>query len=238
MYEAVVPYPEGDSTVSRFALTASEYDFDGVVCRRMRPTDAPDETPDATDLREAFGVDVVEAVEIDDDDPQSASGSVGNYRPKTTLLCVRGGTDALNRYAVEEERVDVLTRPFADDGDVNHVLAKAAATNGVRIAFDLGPVLRSDGGRRVQHLKKLRKLRELVRQYDTPFVVTGSPRSHLELRAPRELRAVGETIGFEPEEIESGLAEWGRLAARNRERASEEFIAPGVKRGKHEEDPR
>ncbi|MFC5365381.1 RNase P subunit p30 family protein [Salinirubrum litoreum] len=236
MYEAVAPYPEGESTASRYALTASEYGFDGVVCRRTRPTDAPESEPATADIRSEFGVDVVDAVEIDADDPQSASGSVGNYRPKTTLLCVRGGTDAVNRYAVEAERVDVLTRPFADGGDVNHVLAKAAATNGVRIAFELGPVLRSDGGRRVQHLKKLRKLRELVRQYDTPFVVTGSPRSHLELRAPRELRAVGETIGFDPEEIESGLAEWGRLADRNRERASEEFIAPGVKRGKHEED--
>jgi len=237
VYEAAVPYPEGESTASRLALTASEYGFEGVVCRRT-PSDAPETTPAAAALREEFGIDVVDAVEIDPDDRQSASGSVGNYRPKTTLLCVRGGTDALNRYAVEEERVDVLTRPFADGGDVNHVLAKAAVTNGVRIAFELGPVLRSDGGRRVQHLKKLRKLRELVREYDTPFVVTGSPRSHLQLRAPRELRAVGATIGFDPEEIESGLAEWGRLAERNRERASEEFIAPGVKRGKYEEDPR
>jgi ribonuclease P/MRP protein subunit RPP1 len=236
VYEAAVPYPEGESTASRLALTASEYGFEGLVCRRTRPSDAPASSPDPATLREEFGVDVVEAVEIDADDPQSASGSVGNYRPKTTLLCVRGGTDALNRYAVEAERVDVLTSPFADGGDVNHVLAKAAATNGVRIAFDLGPVLRADGGERVQHLKQLRKLRELVRQYDTPYVVTGSPRSHLELRAPRELRAVGATIGFEPDEIAAGLAEWGRLAARNRERMSEEFIAPGVKRGKHEED--
>ena len=236
MYEAAVPYPEGESTASRFALTASEYGFEGVVCRRTRPTDAPASGPDPDTLREEFGVDVVEAVEIDPDGPQSASGSVGNYRPKTALLCVRGGTDALNRYVVEEERVDVLTHPFADGGDVNHVLAKAAATNGVRIAFDLGPVLRSDGGGRVQHLKHLRKLHELVRQYDTPYVVTATPRSHLELRAPRELRAVGATIGFEPDEIAAGLAEWGRLAERNRERMSEEFIAPGVKRGKHEED--
>jgi ribonuclease P/MRP protein subunit RPP1 len=236
VYEAVVPYPEGESTASRVALTASEYGFEGVVCRRTRPADSPESGPDASELREAFDVDVVDAVEIDADDPQSASGSVGNYRPKSTLLCVRGGTDALNRYAVEAERVDVLTRPFADGGDVNHVLAKAAAANGVRIAVDLGPVLRSDGGERVQHLKKLRKLRELVRQYGTPFVVTASARSHLQLRAPRELRAVGMTIGFDPDEIGAGLAEWGRLADRNRERMAAEFIAPGVKRGRYEED--
>jgi ribonuclease P/MRP protein subunit RPP1 len=235
VYEAVYPHPEGESTASRVARTASEYGFAGVVLRRGRPP-ADDEEPSDATIADEFGVDVVDAVEVVADDPQTASGSVGNYRPKATLLCVRGGTDALNRFAVEQERVDVLTRPFDGDGDVNHVLAKAAAEHGVRIEFDLGPVLRADGGRRVQHLQKLRKLRELVSKYDAPFVVSGTPRSHLELRAPRELRAVGEAVGFDPETVDAGLREWGRLADRNRERASEEFIAPGVKRGRYEED--
>jgi ribonuclease P/MRP protein subunit RPP1 len=236
VYEAVYPHPEGESTASRLALTASEYGFAGVVLRRERPPD--DEEPSDATIADEFGVDVVDAVEVAADDPQTASGSVGNYRPKATLLCVRGGTDALNRFAVEQERVDVLTRPFDGDGDgdVNHVLVKAACEHGVRIEFDLGPVLRGDGGRRVRHLQKLRKLRELVAKYDAPFVVSGTPRRHLELRSARELRAVGETVGFDPETVEAGLREWGRLAARNRERASEEFIAPGVKRGRYEED--
>jgi ribonuclease P/MRP protein subunit RPP1 len=85
-------------------------------------------------------------------------------------------------------------------------------------------------------LSDLRKLREIVFQYDAPYVVSAAPESHLHLRAPRELRAVGETIGFDREDVERGLAEWGRLAARNRERLSESFIEPGVERGRYEED--
>ncbi|SEO36466.1 ribonuclease P/MRP protein subunit RPP1 [Halogranum amylolyticum] len=229
MYEAVYAYPDGQSTAARFADTAARYGYEGVVVR------AREATPDYATLRDA-GYDVVDGVEVVADTPDQASGGIGNYRPKTTLLLLRGGTNALNRFAVEQERVDVLTRPMADDGDFNHVLARAANENGVRVEFDLGPVLRLDGGHRVRAIRNLRKLRELVEQYDAPYVVSATPQSHLQLRAPRELVAVGETIGFSEDQIREGLAEWGRLAERNRRLTSESFIAPGVERGRYEED--
>jgi ribonuclease P/MRP protein subunit RPP1 len=231
MYEAVHAHPDGESTAARFADAAARYGFEGVVVR------ADAAAPDYDRLADV-GVDVVDAVEVVADDPSRASGAVGNYRPKHTIVVVRGGTPALNRFAVEQDRVDVLARPMAGEGDVNHVLAKAARDHGTRIEFDFGPVLRQSGGPRVRALSGLRKLRELVEQYDVPFVVSANPRSHLELRAPRELRAVGATVGFDPGQLTAGLREWGRLAARNRERAAESFIAPGVERGRYEEDDR
>jgi ribonuclease P/MRP protein subunit RPP1 len=231
MYEAVSATPDGETTVARFAHAADRYGYDGVV---VRATSTPDDEYDR--IRDRFGVDVVDGVEVVADNPESAAGAVGAHRGSRTLLLVRGGTDTLNRFAVEQARVDVLTRPFDDGGDVNHVLVKAARDNGVRIEFDLGPVLRLDGGRRVQALRKLRKLRELVDAYDAPYVVSATPRSHLQLRAPRELDALGETLGFEAGAMRAGLREWGRLAERNRERLSESFIAPGVERGRYEED--
>lgn len=132
----------------------------------------------------------------------------------------------------------MLTRPCRADGDLNHVLVKAARDHGVRVEFDFGPVLRSTGGHRVQHLRSLRKLRELVEHYDAPYVVSANAHSHLQLRAPRELIAVGEAIGFAPEMVRTGLREWGALARRNRERADESFIAPGVERGRYDERSR
>jgi len=230
MNEAVTAYPMGTSTVSRYAKTAASYGYNGLVVRTR------DADYDAEAISDRYGVDIVDAVEITADNPDSVSGSVGNFRAKCTLLLVRGGTNALNRYAVETDRVDVLTRPMAGDGNFNHVLARAAATHGVRVEFDFGPVLRSSGGQRVQALRGLRKLRELVEQYETPYVVSASPTTHLWLRAPRELIAVGEQIGFSAEQIETGLKEWGRLAARNRKRASDSFIEPGVTRGRNTTD--
>lgn len=229
-YDAVTAYPDGTSTVSRYAKTAASYGYDGLVVRTR------DAAYDAEAVGDRYGVDIVSGIEVDAESPDSLSGSIGNFRRECTLLLVRGGTNAVNRYAVESDRVDVLTRPMAGDGDFNHVLARAATTHGVRVEFDFGPVLRSSGGQRVQTLRGLRKLRELVEQYETPYVVTANATTHLWLRAPRELVAVGERIGFSAEQIETGLAEWGVLADRNRRRASDSFIAPGVKRGRYDED--
>jgi len=240
-YEAVHAYPgedggdegspdreDGTATAARYAKTAAEYGFQGVVVRTRAAE------YDAADLRERYGIDVVCGIEIDAPDPQAASGAVGNVREDCTILSVCGGTPALNRFAVEQDRVDVLSRPFTGDGDVNHVLVQAAVDHGVRIEFDLGPVLRDDGGSRVRHLRKLRKLRELVDYYDAPYVVSANPCSQLQLRAPRELAALGEVIGFADGAVERGLAEWGHVAARNRERRSGAFISPGVQRGRYE----
>ena len=233
MYEAVYAHPDGDATTARFAETADRYGYDGVVVR------AVDADPDYERLRSSAPVDLVDAVEVVAPDPQHASGAVGNARPERTVVCVRGGTDALNRFAVEQPRVDVLARPFVGggdgDGDVNHVLAKAARDNGVRIEVNLGPALRDRGGGRVRHLKRLRRLQRIVDHYDAPYVVSAAADSHLRLRAPRELVAVGGAVGLGEAWTRAGLAAWEDLVARNRKRLSESFIAPGVERGRYEE---
>jgi ribonuclease P/MRP protein subunit RPP1 len=233
MYEAVHAHPDGESTVARLARTAADYGYEGVVVRNH--DDARAEY-DPERIREEYGIDVVEGVEIRADDPQQASGSVGNYRTSETIVGIHGGTTALNRFAVEQSKIDVLAHPMTAGGDINHVLVKAAVENGVRLEFNLSGVLRESGGRRVRILQSLRKLREIVAHYDAPYVVSADPTSHLEVRAPRELKALGEQIGCSGEFVEDGLAEWGRLAERNRHVDSESFIEPGVKRGRYEED--
>lgn len=232
MYEAVHARPDGDATVARLAATASDYGFDGVVVRNHGDATAD---YDAVGIREAYGLDVVEGVEVRAEDRSRLGGFIGSYRPETTVLLVHGGDPELNRFAVERELVDVLGHPMRGDGDVNHVIAEAAAENGVRLEVDLSRVLRAEGGRRVRAIADLRKLRELIEHADAPYVVSADPTSHLHLRAPRELIAVGDAVGFEPDEIKEGLREWERLAARNRERRSDRYVAPGVREGRYEE---
>ncbi len=235
MYEAVHARPDGEATVARLARTAADSGFDGVVVRNHSDASASG-AYDAVTIGDRYGIDVVSGIEIRAPDPQHASGAVGNARTTETIVAVHGGTAALNRFAAENEKVDVLAHPMAGRGDINHVIVKAAKANGVRIEFNFGDVLRTSGGRRVRTIQSLRKLREIVAYYDAPYVVSADPRSHLELRAPRELKALGEQLGFSSDWIEHGLAEWGRLAARNRAIDSESFIEPGVKRGRYEDD--
>lgn len=233
MYEAVHALPDGDSTVARLALTASDYGYDGIIVRNHGDTPASYD-PDA--VREEYGIDIVTGVEVRADDPARASGFVGNYRDDRTIVAVHGGDPKLNRFAVEQPTVDVLCHPMDGDGDFNHVLAREAAENGVRVELSFRRVLRRDGGARVQAIRGLRKLHELLSHYDTPYVVSADPTSHLHLRAPRELIALGDQLGIPGEDVGRGLAEWERLADRNRGRQSDAFVEPGVWRGHRERD--
>lgn len=225
MYEAVRARPAGPSTVARLAATAADYGYEGVVV--TNPPDEPAEY-DAAAIREAYGVDVVAGLTLAPDGPATAGGAIGHHRPGSTVLCVCGG-QSVNGYAVREPRIDVLAKPMAGGGDLDHVQVGAAADHGVRLAVDLGPVLRETGASRSTAIAGLRKLRQLVADADAPYVVTAGATSHLELRAPRELAAVASSAGFDRDAIERGLAEWGRLAERNRERLSAASAAPGVR---------
>ncbi len=227
MYEGVHARPDGDSTVSRMALAAREYGFSGIVVRNHGDNPA---SYDPQKIRDEYDIDVVPAVEIRSDNPSRAGGFVGAHRDSQTIVLVHGGTPEINRFAVEQPAVDVLAHPMAGEGDFNHVLAQRAVENGVRIEYNFAPVLRWQGGRRVQAIQKLRKLHEILETYETPFVVSADPQSHLQLRSPRALQAVGEEIGFEAAEIADGLAEWGVIAERNRERQDDSFIQQGVRR--------
>lgn len=223
-YEAVAARPDGRSTVARHARTAARQGYAGLVVRTPGAS-----VPDGTAGR--YGIDLVDAAEVVAEDPASASGALGRVRPEHTLVLVRGGTADLNRFAVEQARVDVLAAPTGDGAGADrfdHVLARAAAENGVRIEFDLGPVLRRGGGGRTRAISDLRLLSDLVEQYDAPYVVSARATGHLALRAPRELAAVGATIGLDVGFVREGLAEWGRLARRNRERAGDSFVQRGV----------
>ena len=232
MYEGVHAHPDGTSTAARLALTASEYGYEGIVVRNHGNEPA---TYDPGAVREEYGIDVVTGVEVRAADPSQASGFVGSHREDATVVAVHGGDPAMNRFAVEQAAVDVLAHPMAGEGDFNHVLAREAGENGVRVEVSLRPVLHREGGRRVRALRDLRKLWEILDHYDTPYVVSGDPQSHLELRAPRELQALGDVVGMDADDVATGLAEWGRIAERNRERTAEAFVEPGVWEGRRDE---
>lgn len=226
MYEAVRVEAEGPTTVSRFAATASSVGFEGMVVRNSQ-SGLADYDPAA--IADRYDIDVVSGIEIETRDKSVASGAIGHRRSDVELLLVRGQTPEMNRYAAESPRVDVLADPMGGEGDLNHVIVEQAAENEVALEVNLGRVLRRSGGPRVQALGDLRKLRELIDAFDAPFVVSADPGTHLEVRAPRELVALGNETGFDADSIEAGLAYWGTIVARNRERFDPEYVRPGVR---------
>jgi len=70
-----------------------------------------------------------------------------NRRREFDLLLVRGGTNLMNRIAVENRGVDILTHPDYERKDcgINHVLARLAKEYEVAIEINFREVLNSEG---------------------------------------------------------------------------------------------
>ncbi|MFP4590027.1 MAG: RNase P subunit p30 family protein [Halobacteriales archaeon] len=212
-YEAVVAYPEGTSTVARLVATAADAGYGGVVVRDVR--ELP-ERPAISAVAERYGLDVVPGVELDPDVPDDASGMLPGLREEHPLVGVAGGTTRINRFVAAQPHVDVLARPITPGGPFFEPgTARTAADNDVAVEIPLGP-LRDAGGRRVWYLQRLRALWRVVDHAGVDYVVSARPTSHLAIRGPRQLRALGGVVGVPREAVDRGLARWGTLAERNR----------------------
>jgi RNase P/RNase MRP subunit p30 len=99
---------------------------------------------------------LLDRVEVRVDDTSRASGYVGSYRPRTTVLILRGDSAELNRFAVHQERVDVLAEPMAG-GDLNHVLVRAAAERAGELFPELLKICRTTFARQAANLWKFKE---------------------------------------------------------------------------------
>jgi ribonuclease P/MRP protein subunit RPP1 len=185
------------------ALTAGRAGYDDVVLRNH--TDA-DEYP-SFDVPKDTSVRVHEGIEVRAENVEGLHERVRRAESDTEVVAVHGGDETVNRAAVEAG-VDLLAHPNRGRGrSFDHVLAREAAEKGVAVELPLAPVLRSSGGERVNSIRDIHETLKLLRKYETPFVVSADPYTHLHIRAPREMRAVAQIVGVEDGEFERATKE-------------------------------
>ena len=203
MYEFVHSAPETRTTPARMALTAAQAGYDAVVLRNHTGADeypsfeVPDDPP----------VPVDEGVEVRAENVEEMHERVRRAEGDAQVVAVHGGDEKINRAAVDAG-VDLLAHPNRGRGtSFDHVLAREAAERGVAVELSLAPVLRASGGERVEAIRDLHTTLKLVRKYDTPFVVSADPHTHLQVRAPRETHALARLVGIEDDEFERATQE-------------------------------
>ncbi|MDK2833328.1 MAG: ribonuclease protein subunit [Methanolobus sp.] len=192
--------PESANVVREFVTVAKRLGYSGIAITN------PDTVKQQVSCGRIDGLEVLSGVEIRTDNPSKLHGMISKYRDKVDVVAVSGGSEGINRAAVENPGVDVLVNlGIGQDNGFNQVLAKEASENHVAISFDLGILIHSRGGSRVQALANSRKNLQLVRKYDVPFILTGNARSCFDMRAPRELAALATLFGMSAEEAMAGL---------------------------------
>ncbi|WP_094227976.1 ribonuclease P protein component 3 [Methanolobus psychrotolerans] len=218
----VYSVPEGKNTVEELAALAKHFGYRGIAI--TNPSNScPPGKPTVAD-----GIDIFSGVELKVENASKLHGLIGKYRKIVDVIIVYGGSESVNRAAVENSNVDVLSNfGSLKDSGLNHVLAKSAHENDVAVSFDLGEIISQHGGRRIRALSNFKKDLKLVRKYDVPFLLTGNVRSCYDLRAPYELMALAELFGMTREEAMSGLSTTAeQIISKNRPSAN--YVSSGV----------
>lgn len=212
-YEALLAYPEGRSTPARAAKTASRLGYDGLIIKNA--LDQPS-APSVEQVAGTHDIDIATGVELHPEAPDDASGRLPHLRTQVDVVMVAGGSSRLNRFIATQRHVDVLSRAISPDTSfIEAGVVKNAIEHDVALELNLSPLSRR-GGSRVRYLQQLDHLWRLVDHYGADFVVTMRPRSHLELRDLRSLRALGTEVGIDEEAIDRGTDTWGNIVERNR----------------------
>jgi ribonuclease P/MRP protein subunit RPP1 len=120
------------------------------------------------------------------------------------LIIVQGGDLDINRFVVENKKVDILLSPennsrkdlmFSRRSGLNQVLCKLAAKNGVAIGFDFSYLLNSKGKQRARILGRMRQNVKFCKKYGVKMVFSSFARNKYELRSEDFLKIFARILG-------------------------------------------
>lgn len=122
-------------------------------------------------------------------------------------VVVCGGSEQINRLAVSDKRVDILSHPEMGrkDSGTDPYVAKQAKKNGVAIEVNLRNLILMKGNHRLNALKNVKRNLKLSRKYGFNMAVTTGAKSRLELRSGDGVFQVLKLLGFEDSEAEAAM---------------------------------
>ncbi|MDM7935817.1 MAG: RNase P subunit p30 family protein [Methanothrix sp.] len=219
-HECIKAYPEGSSSLSRYAWVAKRLGYSGLIVCNVDPEGIF--RPEAAES--IRGIDLEIGAEVTAATPRSLRDRTSRLRRRYPFLMVRATREDQIRAACEDPNIDMLLLTCDGHRPLDIASARSAASSRVAIGFDLGPMIRLRGRARVRWLESVVHALTLARKLDLELAITAAPRSHLDLRAPRDLLALAEVAGFEPDEAKRALICPGRLLEQNRRK----WAGPGV----------
>ncbi len=198
---AVCPYPNGDSSVRRFALEAAALGFDSLVAF---------DTPSAT-----YGdVEVRRGLFIQYAGMKDVIAQVKRANDPMSVVSVKAGDAGFNRGVVGYRGVHILRGIHAAEKNAfDHVTAKMAADNRVAVDIDLSCLISARGIARQKAIQRYRDVMVLEQRFEFPLTLSSYARSVLDLRAVREVSGLCTLLGMDLPDVEKALAGVGTVTA-------------------------
>lgn len=132
------------------------------------------------------------------------------------IILVDGGDENINRAASECWEVDILCHPektsdrdFMDqkNSGIDHIMAKFMAERSIALEINFSKILDSYGMLRSQIMGRIGQNIQLAKKYKVPIIITSGSEGKWSLRSPRELEAVGLSLGMTKESAKKAIEE-------------------------------
>lgn len=162
--------------------------------------------------------------------PNALRKVVNKFRNKTQYLSCLGGDLKINRAICENNRIDVLSRPYykRHDSGMNHVLAKLAVKNNVAIELCFRDVINQHLKYRANVIASFKEILKFHRKFQFPLILTTDTKYIYDIRSTRDIVAFFKAIGFTNEEIYNGFYKYPKeILDFNKDRKN--MIIQGVK---------
>lgn len=153
-------------------------------------------------------------------------------RRKFEVVSVVCENKEVARQAAKDRRVDLLSFQALDYRDRFFDWAEAELASGSLAALevDVKPLLVLEGSARVRLLGTLRREVSIAREFHVPVVVSSGVGTELLLRKPKEIAALVSLLGLdEAQALDTVSTNPLGIVARNREKLSRGFVAPGIR---------
>lgn len=169
----------------------------------------------------------LETVFLNQDKWGELKQAVRDKREEADLLVFLGGNEELTRKVSELPQLDIILHPEKDrkDSGIDQVVAEQAAENSIAIGFDFS-MLRGSRKRKSHILGHWRRNLKLCEKYDAPYIITSGAEDRLELRNPRDLESIINSLGFDGRKAVSKYPK--NIVDRAAKVRDDSFVRPGV----------
>ena len=179
-----------------------------------------------------LGLDFTSRVDLHPRNQNELLSLLRKLRRKFEVICVLCDNKEVSRQAAKDRRVDLLNFPQVDYRNrfFDKAEAELASSALAALEVDVKPLLVLEGPARIRLLSSLRRELAVAHEFHLPMVVSSGVSEPWLMWKPRELAVLASLFGLLGNEGLDAVSENPfAIIARNREKLSSRFVAPGIR---------
>ncbi|RDE11800.1 MAG: hypothetical protein C4K48_10945 [Candidatus Thorarchaeota archaeon] len=215
--------------IGSFGRLAHQIGFTGIAISGVM--DQP-----VTEISE--GITVYRRVNLTGKGINSLRNQIQRIRKNAIIVAIQLGSIDTTNWAVEDQRVDLLTFDPSKEHRLRETTASLASGSATSLEIQIAPLLHSSGLQRSKILKTYREAVATALDAGMGVVLSSGAAYPMGMRSPVAMVHIGLLLGIERTLAERAVQELpAHLIERSMKRRQPEFVSPGVEILRGEENP-